>query len=72
MFTINKTIQIPVNPTHKLNCYQIILEHTETFLRKSLRNNDIKLFAVNYKEVRSPDNRYRRFHVINATNQKDK
>jgi hypothetical protein len=70
MFTINKILQIPINPVKKQNISMLILEKCEELLKAELRA-PIR-FSVDYREIKSTDNRFRKFKIISARNQKDK
>lgn len=63
---------IPEGPFGIKNLDLLILEKTEKLIQVEKRNPNIKLFHVNYKEIKSTKSGYRMFHIINGANQFDK
>ena len=70
-FNIDKTLLIRDSPFQR-GIELSILEKAEIYLQTQLHNPNIKLFSVNYKEIKSPKPGTRAFHVTCGYNHKDK
>lgn len=68
---IHKTLSIKDGPFGIRNLDLIILEKVESLIQIE-RRLPIKVFSVNYQEVKSTKVGYRMFYIKEALNQKDK
>jgi len=70
-FQINKVLAIRLGPFDK-GLEDLILNTTEQLVQQEKRNSHIKLFAVEYQEMKSTKPGYRMFKIKEAFNERDK
>jgi hypothetical protein len=74
MFQVNKILSFKPGPLDGSIDLKI-LELTEKLICKEKRSAAIRLFNVNYREIKPPKDSklgYRYFNIISATNERDK